>query len=256
MAEPQNHLLVINPSEVVLRLIRAGVETKTEDTFNITVLITKEIERSIPSKEVFKVENNANLIDLRNEEWDSSLKFASAIAYEYYGQRFLENIQSQILLNNVETNIKRLELYQNARPSADGFLIESISYCGRHIVIQCIKFKNGTEVKTEFDAEWEELVETLFDYLDQHQVINGPSQVYFNGKNEPVGIRLHASNIGYTDQLKATSRHWWDVWPSVVLLQRDKPNIAFRKFYEWSTRTGETSKKYWFGSEGKLPAQT
>ena len=249
----QNHLLVINPSEITLRLVRAGVDTKTEDTFNVTVLITSEVSRSIPSKEVFKVENNANLIDLRKEEWDSSLKFSSAIAYEYYGQRFLENIQSQILLNNVESNTKRLESYYNNKPESGGFLVESITYCGRHIVIQCIKFNNGTEVKNEFDTEWEEIAQTLFNYLDQHQIINGPSQVYFNANNEPIGLRLHPSNIPYADQLKATSRHWWDAWPSVLLLQKDSPNIAFRKFYEWSTRTGETSKKYWTGSEVKLP---
>lgn len=253
MADIQNHLLVINPSEITLRLVRAGVDTKTEDKFDITVLITSEVSRDIPNKEVFKVENNANLIDLRKEQWDTNAKFTSAIAYDFHGQSFLEGIQSQILLNNVDNNPNRLGLYYKSKPNVGECLIECISYQGRHIVIQCVEFGEKAEVKNTFDTEWEEIVETLFGYLDQHQVINGPSQVYFNADKNPIGLRLHPSNIGYNDQLKATSRHWWDAWPSVVLLQKNSPNIAFRKFYEWSTRTGETSKKYWTGSEGKLP---
>jgi len=254
MANPQNHLLVVNPSAVALRLIKAGVETKTEDTFNVTVVVTTEYQHPLPTKEVFAEENNATLIDLRREEWDSSLKFVGGISYNFTGQSFLEGIQSQLLLNNVGSNPARLEQFNKRKPEPDELLIDVLTYNGRHIVIQGIRFDaNGIQVNTNFDSEWENLVETTFDYLDKHEVINGPSQVYFNVNREPIGLRLHPSNIGYTDQLKATSRHWWDAWPSVLLLQRDSPNIAFRKFYEWSTRTGETSKKYWTGSEGKLP---
>lgn len=254
MTNTKNHLLVINPSEVVLRLIKAGVDTKTEDKFNITVLVTSEYQNPLPSKEVFAIENNATLIDLRREEWDSSLRFVSGISYNFTGQSFLEGIQSQILLNNVESNPARLEHFNKRKPESGELLLDVLTYNGRHIVIQGIRFNDvKIQVKNEFDSTWGNIVETAFDYLDEHKVINGPSQVYFNVNNEPTGLRLHPSNIAYTDQLKATSRHWWDAWPSVVLLQKDSPNIAFRKFYEWSTRTGETSKKYWTGSEGKLP---
>ena len=48
MPTSQNHLLVINPSDVVLRLIKAGVETKTEDTFNVTVVVTTDLDCTIP----------------------------------------------------------------------------------------------------------------------------------------------------------------------------------------------------------------
>ena len=254
MPTSQNHLLVINPSDVVLRLIKAGVDTKTEDKFNVTVLVTSEYQQPLPSNEVFALENNAVLIDLRREEWDSSLKFVSGISYNFTGQSFLEGIQSQLLLNNVESNPARLEYIHKTRPESGQSLIDVLTYNGRHVVIQGIHFNsNGVRIESEFKAEWEDEVETAFDYLDEHKVINGPSQVYFNANREPIGLRLHPSNIPYTDQLKATSRHWWDAWPSVALLQKDSPNIAFRKFYEWSTRTGETSKKYWTGSEGKLP---
>lgn len=253
MSETNNHLLIINPSEIALRLVKTGVDTKTGDVFNITVLITTEHQKPMPSKEVFEVEHNAKLIDLRREEWDYTLKFTSAIAYDFSGQSFLEGIQSQVLLNNIDANPKRLESYYKNKPLNGELLVETISYNGRHIVIQCIKFSEKAEVETNLDSAWDDLTETLFEYLDKQEVINGPSQVYFNANREPIGLRLHPSNIPYTDQLKATSRHWWDAWPGPLLLQSDKPNIAFRKFYEWSTRTGLTSKKYWFGSEGKLP---
>jgi len=253
MDEITNHLLIINPSEMALRLVKTGVDTKTKDKFNITVLVTTEYQKPTPSKEVFEVENNATLIDLRREEWDYKAKFTSAIAYDFSGQSFLEGIQSQILLNNIDANPNRLGFYYKNKPNLGECLIECISYQGRHIVIQCIKFGEKAEVETTFDSKWDDITETLFAYLDKQEVINGPSQVYFNVNAEPIGMRLHPSNIPYTDQLKATSRHWWDTWPSVVLLRNDSPNIAFRKFYEWSTKTGKTSKKYWFGSEGKLP---
>jgi hypothetical protein len=36
------------------------------------------------------------------------------------------------------------------------------------------------------------------------------------------------------------------------MLQKDKPNIAFRRFYEWTEKTGHSSKLYSTGSEGQL----
>lgn len=254
MAETVNHLLIINPSDVALRLVKAGVDTKTGDTFNITVVVTTEYQKPMPSKEVFIEGYKAELIDLRREEWDYTRKYVSAIAYDFSGQSFLEGIQSQVLLNNIDANPKRLESYYKNKPVVGELLVETLSYNGRHVIIQCIKFGEKVEVETNLDDTWSELTEVLFEYLDGCEIINGPSQVYFNVNREPVGLRLHPSNISYNDQLRATSRHWWDAWPSPLLLQTDKPNIAFRKFYEWLTRTGPTSKKYWFGSEGKLPS--
>jgi hypothetical protein len=253
MATNNKHLLIVNPSDIALRLTKAGFAFKAGETLDITVVITREHQSPMPSKEVFREGYNAELIDLRREEWDSSVKFVSAIAYDFAGQSFLEGIQSQILLNNVDGNPKRIANYNKRKPEANEFLIECVSYNGRHVIIQCLKFGTKIEVETTFDSSWDNLAETVFAYLDSQEVINGPSQVYFNSNSEPVGLRLHPSNISYSDQLKATSRHWWDTWPVVVLLQSGSPNIAFRKFYEWYTKTGKTSKKYWFGSEGKLP---
>lgn len=252
MTTTTNHLLIVNPSDVALRLVRAGVETKTGDKFNITVAITPEYQRPMPNKEVFAAENNATLVDLRFEEWDLSQTFVSAIAYDFAGQSFLENIQVQLLLNNVESSTNRLDKFYKSKPGPGDFLIESLSYNGRHAIVQCLKFSNKVEIENNFDQAWDELTETLYEYLDSLEVVNGPSQVYFNADKQPIGLRLHTSNIAYLDQLKATQRHWWDIWPSVALLQKDKPNMALRKFYEWYARTGSTAKNYGAGSEGQL----
>lgn len=251
------HLLIVNPSEIVLRIVKPGVETKTGEKFEVTIATTPDYQGQFPSAEEFEKTYNAKLINLGKDTWDSEAKFTSAIAYNVAGQSFIEDHQSQFLLNNVEFNPVRLEHYYKDKPQPGDFIVESLSYNGRHVVVQCIKFVNGIQVESELDTKrWAEVAEKVTTFLDNHKIINGPSQVYFNSSDEINGLRLHPCNVSYVEQLKSTSRHWWDVWPSVTMLHKDKPNQAFRKFYEWTERTGKTSKIYHLGNEGKTDLKT
>ena len=95
------------------------------------------------------------------------MKFVSVMSYSFTGQSFLEGIQSQLLLNNVESNPARLEYIHKTRPESGHSLIDVLTYNGRHVVIQGIHFNsNGVRIESEFKAEWENEVETAFDYLD------------------------------------------------------------------------------------------
>lgn len=253
----QNHFLIVNPSEMVLRLVKPGVETKTGEKFEITIATTPDYQTQFPSASDFEKTYNAKLIDLRKDAWDSELKFTSAVAYNLTGQSFIEDHQGQILLNNVEFNPIRMEHYYKDKPQPGDFIVETLSYNGRHIIVQCIKFTSGIQVETELETEhWASIAEKVASYLDEHKVINGPSQVYFGPTNEINGLRLHPCNISYVEQLKTTGRHWWDAWPTVTMLHKDKPNQAFRKFYEWAERTGKTSKIYHLGNDSKQELKT
>lgn len=253
----QNHLLILNPSEMVLRLVKPGVETKTGEKFEITIATTPDYQTQFPSALEFEKAYNAKLIDLKQDTWDSEVKFTSALAYNLTGQSFIEDHQSQILLNNVEFNPIRMEHYYKDKPKPGDFIVESLSYNGRHVIVQCIKFVNGIQVEKDLETEqWANIAEMVTAFLDDHKVINGPSQVYFGPDNTINGLRLHPCNISYVEQLKTTSRHWWDVWPTVTMLHSDKPNQAFRKFYEWTERTGKSSKIYKLGNEGEQDLKT
>ena len=255
----QNHFLIVNPSEMVLRLVKSGVETKNGERFDITIVTTPDYQAQLPDALEFEKIYNAKLVDLRSGKatWDSEAKFTSGIAYNLTGQSFIEDHQSQFILNNVEFSTTRLENYYKDKPQAGDFIVESLSYNGRHVIVQCIKFDDGVKVENELGTErWANIAEMVTAFLDDHKVINGPSQVYFGPTNKINGLRLHPCNISYVEQLKSTSRHWWDVWPTVTMLHKDKPNQAFRKFYEWTEKTGKTSKIYNPGNEGEQDLKT
>jgi hypothetical protein len=244
------HLLIINPSEMVLRLVTAGfTSAKTNEKLNIKVVTTSEYKPNIGTKETFKEKCSAELIDLRTENWDESIKIVSAFAYDLAGQMFLETIQGQIILNNPWPNDKRISDYYRGRPEPDDLIIETLSYNGRHVVVQGLKFvqteTSGLRVEmiSDHNDTWLELMEDCFTYLDDHEVINGPAQLYVTA-NKITGIKMHPSNIAYSEQVKATTRHWWDILPAYVMLKEGKANSAFRKFYEWTLNTGKTAKVY------------
>lgn len=242
------HLLIVNPSEMVLRLVTAGFTSKTNERLNIIVVTTSEYKPDLGTKETFKEKCNAQLFDLRVENWDESIKVVSAFAYDLAGQMFLETIQGQVILNNPWPNEKRINDYYRSKPDVDDLLIETLSYNGRHVVVQGLKFvqrETGLRVEmiSEHNEAWLELMEDCFTYLDEHEVINGPAQLYVS-VGKIVGIKMHPSNIAYSEQVKATSRHWWDILPTYSMLKEGKANSAFRKFYEWILNTGKTAKVY------------
>lgn len=242
------HLLIINPSEIVLRLVNAGFVSKTNERLNILVVTTSDFKLDLGNKISFKEKFNAELIDLKADNWDESIKIVTAFAYDLSGQVFLESIQGQIILNNPWPNEKRINDYYTAKPEVNNLLIETLSYNGRHVVVQGLKFvpRDTTlrvEMIAEHNEEWAELIEDCFAYLDDHEVINGPAQLYVSA-GKIVGLKMHPSNIAYSEQTKATSRHWWDILPVYAMLKEGKANSAFRKFYEWTLNTGKTAKVY------------
>ena len=80
------HLLIVNPREAVLRLVKVG-HTSKAGTMTFTIVLTKDV-KTILGEQYF----NARVIDLKQEEWDTSIKYVSAFSYDYSGQQFLNEI--------------------------------------------------------------------------------------------------------------------------------------------------------------------
>jgi hypothetical protein len=100
------------------------------------------------------------------------------------------------------------------------------------------------ELKTTFNDEYTNLIEKVFENLDNLGIINGTTQTYVD-INGISGIRQHPSNLTYQHQKSGTARHWFDVWPGVTMNCGVKSNNkSFRSFYEWAEATGKSSKIY------------
>lgn len=235
------HLLIVNPREAVLRLVKAG-HTSKSSAMTFTIVLTKDV-KTILGEQYF----NAKVIDLKQEEWDTSIKFVSAFSYDYSGQQFLNEISDQIILSNDKTgNDARLKNYYRAQPPVGCQLIETLSYMGRHVVVSCLDFLEDKKIsmKTTFDDEYTNLIEEVFENLDNLGIINGTTQTYID-IGGIAGIRQHPSNLTYQHQKNGTARHWFDVWPGVTMNCGVKSNNkSFRGFYEWAELTGKSSKIY------------
>ena len=235
------HLLIVNPREAVLRLVKVG-HTSKAGTMTFTIVLTKDV-KTILGEQYF----NARVIDLKQEEWDTSIKYVSAFSYDYSGQQFLNEIGDQIMLSNDRTNDNaRLQSYYRAQPPVGCQLIETLSYMGRHVVVSCLDFLEDKkiELKTTFNDEYTNLIEKVFENLDNLGIINGTTQTYVDISGIS-GIRQHPSNLTYQHQKSGTARHWFDVWPGVTMNCGVKSNNkSFRSFYEWAEATGKSSKIY------------
>lgn len=236
------HLLIANPSEVVLRLVKSGFISKGQGAMTFTVALTKD-SRTVLGETYF----NAKVVDLKQQEWDTSIKYVSAFSYDYSGQQFLNDISDQIILsNNKSSNDARLQSYYRVAPSVGCKLIETLSYMGRHIVVSCLDFVEDKKISmtTTFDNEYTDMIEEVFENLDKLEIINGTTQTYIDATGI-AGIRQHPSNLTYQHQKSGTSRHWFDAWPGVTMNCGAKSNNkSFRGFYEWAELTGPSSKIY------------
>lgn len=235
------HLLIVNPREAVLRLVKAGFTSKG-GAMTFTIVLTKDA-KTILGEQYF----NAKVIDLKLKEWDPSIKYVSAFSYDYSGQQFLNEISDQIILSNSKAlNDQRLQNYYRAQPPVGCKLIETLSYMGRHVVVSCLDFLEDKKIsiKTSFDEDYLNLIEEVFENLDNLEIINGTTQTYVDITGI-AGIRQHPSNLTYQHQKFGTARHWFDVWPGVTMNCGSKSNNkSFRGFYEWAESTGTSSKVY------------
>jgi hypothetical protein len=235
------HLLIVNPREAVLRLVKAGHTAKGVGTMTFTIVLTKDIKLILGEKYF-----NARVVDLKTAEWNKSEKFVSAFSYDYVGQQFLNEINDQIILNNgQDSNDARIRNYYRAQPPVGCKLVETLSYMGRHVVVSCLDFGPDKKIsmRAEFNQEYLDMIETVFEHLDNLGIINGTTQTYID-LSGIAGIRQHPSNLTYQHQKSGTSRHWFDAWPSVTMNHDKKANQSFRNFYEWAETTGTSSKIY------------
>lgn len=236
------HLLIVNPREAVLRLVKAGFTSKGQGAMTFTVVLTKDV-RTMLGEQYF----NAKVVDLKQEEWDTSIKYVSAFAYDYNGQQFLNEISDQIILSNgISGNDARLKNYYRAAPPVGCKLVETLSYMGRHVVVSCLDFIEDKKISmtTTFDNEYTDMIEEVFENLDNLEIINGTTQTYIDATGI-AGIRQHPSNLTYQHQKFGTARHWFDTWPSVTMNCGVKSNNkSFRGFYEWTEATGTSAKIY------------
>jgi len=236
------HLLIVNPREAVLRLVKAGHISKGQDAMTFTIALTKDT-KLILGERYF----NARVIDLKSEEWDNSIKYVSAFSYDYSGQQFLNEIADQIILSNSkDSDNARLQNYYRAQPPVGCKLIETLSYMGRHVVVSCLDFVEDKKISmnTTFDDAYTDMIEEVFENLDKLEIINGTTQTYIDATGI-AGIRQHPSNLTYQHQKIGTARHWFDVWPNVTMNCGIKSNNkSFRGFYEWAESTGDSSKVY------------
>ena len=235
------HLLIVNPKPAILRLVNTGFQSLAKDPMTFTIVITKDIKATLGVTYA-----NTTTFDLKDREWDTATKYVSAIAYDYTGQKFLEDISDQIVLSNVKgSGVERLAKYYRAAPPIGCRLIETLSYMGRHVVVSCLEFQEDKqiEMKSTFDKEWTTTIEEVYENLDRLQIINGSTQTYIDNTGI-AGIRLHPSNLTYTLQKSGTARHWFDVWPGVLMCNQTKANQAFRNFYNWTEQSGPTAKVY------------
>jgi hypothetical protein len=235
------HLLIVNPREAVLRLVKAGFTSK-QGSLTFTVVLTKDVKTMLGEKYF-----NAKVVDLKNEEWDTSTKYVSAFSYDYSGQQFLDGIRDQIQLSNSkEDQDARLQSYYRAQPPVGCKLIETLSYMGRHVVVSCLDFVEDKKIsmRATFDEDYANMIEEVFENLDKLGIINGTTQTYIDTAGI-AGIRQHPSNLTYQHQKLGTARHWFDVWPGVTMNCGAKSNNkSFRGFYEWAETTGASSKIY------------
>jgi len=234
------HLLIVNPKPAILRLVTTGFQSLAKDPMTFTIVITKDVKATLG-----ETYPNTTVVDLKEQEWDTSTKYVSAIAYDYNGQKFLEDISDQIVLSNVKDGVERLAKYYRSAPPVGCRIIETLSYMGRHVVVSCLEFKENKkiEMKSDFDKEWTSTIEEVYENLDKLQIINGTTQTYIDTTGI-AGIRLHPSNLTYDLQKSGTARHWFDVWPAVLMHNQTKANQGFRNFYNWTEQSGPTAKVY------------
>ena len=241
MAEP-THLLIVNPRDAALRLVKAGHLSKAQGPMTFTIVLTKDAKTML-GEQYF----NAKVVDLKTEEWDTSTKYVSAFSYDYVGQQFLNEIEDQIILSNgKDATSARLQNYYRAQPPVGCKLIETLSYMGRHVVVSCLDFIEDKKIsmRATFDNEYADMIEEVFENLDNLEIINGTTQTYIDTTGI-AGIRQHPSNLTYQHQKFGTARHWFDVWPGVTMNCGAKSNNkSFRGFYEWAEATGTSSKIY------------
>jgi len=211
-------LLLVNPKEHADEILRVFDEQK------LTVHIVDDIAEF-------------NLIT-------DGTTYKSAIAWGASGQTLVDNLSSQILLKNVQSDL-RTQHYLKVTPAVENCRLYNImSYKGRHVLLEAFIFKAGQWLtfKNQSLPFFNNGVEQSFNILDNNGIINGPTQVYLNEDNS-YQLELSLIDMKKLNLLSRSLRDPMEVWPMVLAVETTNPKKALHTYYDWVERTG-SSKKY------------
>lgn len=233
------HILFVDPSEIATRVIPAFIKNQLD----VGIVISKGSAFNDTSKniDITKIK----LFDLNEKEWNYDAKIVSAVAWSQPGQEFLESISGQIMLANVQDPaLKKLraDQYMDQSLTEGTVFIDTLSYKGRHIVMSVWKFINGQwKLFQDFNTdEFVNAIELAWENLDAAGVITGPSQSYlFDGI---IKLKFHPTNAAYAASKTLVTRHWIEIWPTIVANEEKNPKKSINTFYEWSEKFGNSKR--------------
>lgn len=221
-------LLLINPGAQAIALAQALSANKV----SYLVVIT--------SGQMFAYPSDIEVLNLNNSAWDRESQYQSAIAWDGVGQRWLDGISNQVILNN-RPLVDRKPYYLATKFETDlGKMFNILSYKGEHVVIDAFVYKDSkwSLIKDQTLPFFVNGIESAFAFLDSVGVLNGPSQVFVK-PDGTIHIRLIPKAI---DSAKISTRSFLDIWPYILTLEADQPKKARLAFYSWIVRTGSTKK--------------
>ena len=232
------HILFVDPSEIATRIIPVFVSRRLK----VGIVSTKPVDTESIYTNIDK--NEVEIIDLTQQSWNKEIKIISAVSWSQAGQEFLESVSSQIALTNINDasmRVSRISNYMNQSVDENSVFIDTFSYKGRHVVMSVWKFINKEwklfqNFKT---AEFIDCIERAWANLDSAGVINGPNQSYLL-PNGDIKIKFHPTNAAYGASRGLVTRHWVDIWPTVVEHEEKNPKKSINSFYDWVEKTGSS----------------
>jgi hypothetical protein len=216
-------LLLVNPGEQAEPLARAL------DANNISYQIVTTMGQ------MFGYLPELNALNLNNNVWDREQIYKSAMAWNSGGQKWLDGISEQVILNN-KPIVSRKEYYLTNKFEVElGKMFNILSYKGRHVIIDAFVYKGAkwSLIKDQTLPFFINGVESAFTFLDSVGILNGPSQVFIE-PNGTVSVR----QVPKISPTKVSTRSFLDIWPYVLTLEVEQPKKAILAFYSWVERTG------------------
>ena len=230
------HFLFVDPSEIAVRVIPALASRQLK----VGIVSTKSQTNDSVYIDVDKTK--VKIIDLKN--WDKEIRVVSAVSWSLLGQEFLESIHDQIMLTNINDELmrrNRISNYMNQPANENCVFIDTFSYKGRHVVMSVWKFvDNQWKLFQNFSTlEFIDCIERAWANLDVLGVINGPSQSYLLPDGD-IKIKFHPTNAAYSASRGLVTRHWVDIWPTVIEYEEKNPKKSINSFYDWVEKTGSS----------------
>lgn len=217
-------LLLLNPGE------QAGPLSKALSANNVSYQIVTT------NGQMFAYPPELNVLNLNTNPWDRNQIYKSGMAWNVGGQRWLDGISDQIILNN-KPLVDRKENYLTNKFEVElGKMFNILSYKGRHVIVDASVYKdvNWNIIRDQTQPFFINGVEDTFAFLDTVGVLNGPSQVFIE-PNKKVHVRLVPKNLSTGN---ISTRSFLEIWPHLLTLEVEQPKKAILAFYSWVERTG------------------